>query len=134
MVDVQERALSAFEKDFAPLFDGVVEVHHGVADERAQKFSGFVAGGEGAFEVHGFNPVGGEDRVVLADTLGEFLGENFWKEKVGNAESGTSDLVPVGWTDSPFGGADFRVAASDLFGFVEFSVVGQDQVCGVADQ
>ena len=77
MIDVEEGALSAFEQDFAPLFHGVVEVDHGVADEGTEEFSGFGARGEGAFEVDRLDTEGSEDGVIFADTLREFGGECF---------------------------------------------------------
>ncbi len=134
VINVQEGSLSPFKEDLFAAADGFVEIDHGVADEWPKLFSGRAEVPVDAFKVEGFDAESGEHRVVFLNALGELFAEQIGLEEVGHAQPDAGDFVAVSGTNSTFGGADFTGASGQFAGLIEFTVVGQDKVGGVANE
>ena len=84
------------------------------------------------------NPKESED-MSLANAVIDLIPEFLKKDNVlgigeiGNAQASPFDLVRVGWADAASGGADLAISARRLLAGVKDAMVGQHQVCSLAD-
>ncbi len=135
MVDVEQRALTAFEQHELVVVERLAEDQRGVGDVRAQPL--------GVAEVLLQHLVGvepatvvdlGEDLVLLVEGDLDLLGEDARVEQVLHPHTHAVDLVAVRRSDAPPGRADLGLAEVALGDLVEGLVVGHDQVRVRRDQ
>lgn len=134
MVDIEERALGAFEEHAGAFLHLLVEVVDRVCDERFEAFGGGLVFGEDGFIGEGFGSHGAQDAVLFLEPGLEEFGKFFGLHEVAHADAGAGGFIGIGGADAAFGGADFGAAFTDFALGVEESVVGHDHVGGIADE
>ena len=134
MVNIQQRALSAFEHDVFALTTHVVQHGGHVGHHRLEQLGVFHALVERLLEVDGrLFIVIDQHEVVVIQQLTELGGETLTVEQITNAQTTTRYLVFISRANATASGADLRIATGFLTGLIEGHVVRQDQRAGWAD-
>jgi hypothetical protein len=134
VVDIEERALGAFEEHAGAFLHFLVEVVDRVCDERFEAFGGGLIFGEDGFIGEGFGAHGTEDAILFLEPGFEDFGEAVGLDEVAHADTGAGGFIGVGGSDATFGSSDFGAALTDFALGVEEPVVGHDDVGGIADE
>ena len=135
VVDIEQRALGAFEHHVFARVDGPVQQHRGIGDE-----GGDLVGEPGVILVHGarVERLGAEERVrdgvLLVAGVVDVGAKQAGVQQVGDAQAVAMDLVLVGGADAPAGGADGGAAGRGFGGQLDHAVVGQDHLGAVRDE
>ena len=136
VVDVEQRALRAFEHDLlavarcASLSRTAVSVTKGA----------ICSASAGVLLVHllGVERLGAEERVrdgvLLVAGVVDVRAQQRGVEQVDDAQAVAVDLVFVGGADAAAGGADLGAAGRGLGGELDHAVVGQDDLGAVGDE
>ena len=133
VIDVEECALCALEKDAFFCRRGVVQHLHGVGHVRLEAASGLEDALHRALDRERFCAERLEKGVVTLDALLQLFGKTFRVEDAAHAQADAVDLVAVSRADAAQGGAEFALALERLACGVECLVVREHHVCGVAD-
>src|SRR5690606_3492299 len=127
VVDVQQRALRAFEQHAPALLAQVVQDAGDVALHRLDVLAEGQRLVERLLEIDGFGlEVIDQHEVVVVERGAQFLGELIGIVQVRDADAATRDLVLVGRADAAPGGADGGAAGGLLARLVEGDVVRHD--------
>ena len=133
MVDVEQRALRAFEHHALALASVLIQQFGDIRHQRTQTFGKRLELGKGLSDIHGvaFKIVLEREVMVLHDFL-ELVRERPCIQQVGDTQPAARDLVLVRRADATASGAD-GVLATRLFArVVERHVMRQDQRAGLA--
>ena len=133
MVDVEEGALRAFEKNFFPLLQSTVQINDGVGHKRPQLFSGPEICGVDFAKVDRSRTERFQDVVIFANLCLQFFGERRGLHEIGNTQAGSGRLVAVGGPNSALGRADLRAAFPQFALLIEDAVIWQNKMCAIAD-
>ena len=134
MVDVQHRALRAFEENCFAFVERGVQKFRGIDDQAANvrrelEILFEKAGGFERMAVSGM-----ADCIFFEDHALEFFAETIGVEQIAHANSAARHFVFVRRTDSARGGSDFRSTARLFSGFVHFAMIGKNQVGAIAEK
>ena len=128
VVDVEHRALGAFEEELLAFGALLMEFGGDVADHRTEAL------GVGEHVVDDFvgvkrlgTKVVFENEVVILQDGADLLDEAFLVEEVGDAQRAAGNLVLVGGADATARRADLLVAGSGFAGMVKGDVVRHDE-------
>ena len=129
MVDVEQRALSAFEKNGLPIAQRLVQ-HMGrlahIGSQNARVRQVLVADLLHRVGVQTVNLL--QDGVLLGQHRLKLQAEDLLVQQVLHADALAAHLVLVAGADAAFGGADLLVAEALLVGAIEILVVRHDKV------
>ena len=134
VIDVEKGALRALEKNVRVAAHRFVEIDDGVGHERLQHIARFAVGGVDFFERERPGAKRLEDFVVLPDLERKLFRKPIRVYQVDHPQAGARGLVAVGRADPAFGGADFIFALEDFALLIEFAMIRQDQVGGLAEK
>ncbi len=131
VVDIEQRALRAFEQQVAAGLVRCVQLRRHVADHRTQARHQGHRVVEGLLEVDRFAAqVVHQHEVVVFQVFLQLLGEALFVEHVGDADRAARHFVFVGRADALAGGADLVFAALGFARLVDGDVVRQDDRAG----
>ena len=129
MVDVEHRALRAFEEHALAGRERLVKVARGVGHVRTQQHGGTLElRGNGVEVEHGLVEDVPEIGVLLFEHDAETLAKVRFVEQIGHAEPDARRLVFVRGADAAAGRSDLALAASTLARLIDGLVVGQNEV------
>lgn len=135
VVDIEQRALRAFEQQIAAVGVDVVETARHVGDHRLQTVGVAQHRVERLLEVDcGGAEVLREHEVVIVEVFAQTLGKRLRIEQVLHAQATARDLVFVGRADAAAGRADLARAAARFAALVDRDVVRQDQRGGFGNE
>src|SRR5882762_2257726 len=133
VVNVEHGALCTFEEDGLAFVEGAIGEFGGVADVGFD----FFAEAEGFFhfvrEIHVCAIGSLRDTVFFSDNAGGLFAEEIRVEQIHHAQSAARHFVFVGGANAARSGADFIFTAGGFGGFVQFAVIGEDQMGAIAD-
>src|SRR5690606_32761605 len=123
VVDIQHRRLPALEEQRLALVEGAVQLERRVADHGAQAFGVAEQLVDDLVDRNRATVVDLEQQLVLlVERALDLLPQNPLVEEVLNPDADPVDLVGIGGTDSPPGGADLAFAEKALRDLVEGAV------------
>ena len=133
VIDVQHGALGALKQHGLPFSECAVQEICGIADVAAnlfaelQGFFHFV----GKIDVRAVSAL--RQPVFFRHHVGGFFSKQFRFQQIAHAQAAARHFVFVRRADSTRSGADFVCAARYFCGFIQFAVIGKNQVGAVAD-
>ena len=134
MVDVQQRALRAFEQQALAGLIGFIQGARHIHHQRLDAFRQRQRIVQDHLEVDCFGmEVILQHEVVVVQHLAQLGGEAFTEKNVLQAYRATRDLVFICWTDTASGGADLGITFRQFAGFIDRFVIGQNQRAGFGD-
>jgi hypothetical protein len=112
VIDVEKRALRAFEQNLLPSLKRAMQINDRVCDKRPQLFAGGEISLVDFAVVDRLCPERLENAVVLADLRLQFLCEQDRLHQIGNPQTGARCFIAISRADSAFGRSNFRAAFS----------------------
>jgi cytochrome c biogenesis protein CcmG/thiol:disulfide interchange protein DsbE len=134
VVNIQESALRPFEEDIVSASLRLVQENDRVGDKWPQIIPGLAVLGVNFFKGKRLRAKGFEDFVVLFDLEFKLLAKALGVNQIDHTQSSTGSLITVGRPDPPFCGADLVLAFEYLALGIQFAVVREDDVGGLAQK
>ena len=134
VVNVQERALGAFEQDVGLLADRVMQEHHGVGHQRLQILAGRVVFGENFLKGQLLGTQRLEHTVVFFDARGQLHFEERGINQITHAQAHAGGLVAIRRANAALGGADLVFALEHFALGIQFAMIGEHHMGRLAQR
>ena len=112
MIDVEKRALRAFEQNSFSALERAMQINDRIRDKRPQLFPRREITLMDFAIIDRFRAECLENAVVLTNLGLQFFCEQDRLHQIGNPETASRRFIAVGWTDAAFGRSNFCPAFS----------------------